>query len=151
MKVCCFSGHRDLSYEKFVKARHLLYESIEQLISKGYKHFISGFANGIDIMAAGIVCELKERYPDITIEAMIPYAAQLDKKDSYFQSLLKSCDDIIVCSRYYFSGCMIKRDNMMLKKSDMLLAVYDGRLNGGTYYTINKAKKDKLDILILEV
>ncbi len=151
MKTCCFSGHRNLSFDALAKAEGFLEKTIESVIAKGYTNFISGFANGIDIMAADLVYQFKEYFPKVTLEAMIPYEERLNKKDRQFQTLLRNCDKITVCSKYYFSGCMLKRNNMMIDKSNLLVAVYDGRVSGGTYYTINKAKEKNLEVLILDI
>lgn len=151
MKSCCFSGHRDLTCEEFLKVESLLEKAIKSAISKGYTNFISGFANGVDIMAADLIYQFKNYFPQITLEAMIPYEQRLNKKDKYFQTLLRNCNKITVCSKYYFSGCMIKRNDMMIENSDLLIAIYDGRQSGGTYYTINKAKENNLEVVILDI
>ena len=45
---------------------------IEMITQNGVTHFISGMAIGVDMYAAEIVLELKETYPNISLEAAIP-------------------------------------------------------------------------------
>ena len=41
---------------------------------------------------------------------------------------------------------MLLRNNFLVDNSSLLLAYYDGRKKGGTYYTVNRAKKKGIDI-----
>lgn len=43
----------------------------------------------------------------------------------------------------------LKRNEEIVQKSDIILALYDGRLSGGTYYTLNLAKAQEKDTYIL--
>ena len=73
LHTCCFTGHRsqklpwkfnedDLRY-KMTRSR--VKDEIENAITKGYNHFISGKAIGFDIMCAEIVLEFKKKYKNI--------------------------------------------------------------------------------------
>ena len=46
---------------------------------------------------------------------------------------------------------MHKRNLEMIRKSDMLIAIYDGRHSGGTKFTIDNAIKYGLEINIIEI
>ena len=46
---------------------------VRMIEEEGVTHFISGMAQGVDLYAAEIVLELKEQYPQITLECAIPY------------------------------------------------------------------------------
>ena len=63
---CCFTGHRP---EKLgiseTRAKVLLKSAIQQAISDGYVTFISGMARGIDLWAAEIVIEEREKNSNI--------------------------------------------------------------------------------------
>ncbi len=41
-KTCCFIGHRDLTHEQTIKILQLLILHINELMQRGYTHFISG-------------------------------------------------------------------------------------------------------------
>ena len=83
METCAFTGHRpkDLGYPESDGRCVALKEKLRTLIirmmeKEGVTHFISGMAQGVDMYAAGIVLELKEKYPQITLECAIPYERQ---------------------------------------------------------------------------
>ena len=80
METCAFTGHRPkgLGYPESDERCAALKEKLRSLIirmieEKGVTHFISGMAQGVDMYAAEIVLELKEKYPQITLECAIPY------------------------------------------------------------------------------
>ena len=68
-KTCCVTGHRDISTDHITYVDQALRQEILSAIEDGYTRFISGFAEGVDLMFAAIVVEERERYPDITLEA----------------------------------------------------------------------------------
>ena len=83
MKTCAFTGHRPkgLGYPESDGRCAALKEKLRTLIirmmeEEGVTHFISGMAQGVDMYAAEIVLELKEKYPQITLECAIPYERQ---------------------------------------------------------------------------
>lgn len=73
--------------------------------SDGFTHFISGFAEGADLLFAQLVVEYRHQYP-LTLEAAIPYPARLQNRDPRFQALLAQCDAVQVHSPQYFRGCL---------------------------------------------
>ena len=85
--ACCFTGHRPSQLPwgynefgircKFFKFR--LKRVIMKCIKQNYKHFISGMALGVDIIAAEIVLDLKSHHPDITLECALPCKNQSEK------------------------------------------------------------------------
>ena len=67
---CCFSGHRPEKLEEpEAEVKQWLAERIEEAIRAGYTTFISGCAMGVDIWAAQIVLERKERGPSLHLMA----------------------------------------------------------------------------------
>ena len=53
--------------------------------------------------------------------------------------------------KYHPKQAPLMRNNQMLAKADLVVACYDGRTSGGTYYTIQKAKKLELPIMVLRL
>ncbi len=150
-KICCFSGHRKLSIEQKQIAVIGLVGFIDIAIGKGYTKFISGFAEGTDLIAANIIAKNKIRNKNLTLEAAIPYQKRLQSKGEDFQKLLTKCSDINILQDEYSPDCFFKRDRYMVDNSDLLIAVWDGRKHGGTYYTINYAKKCDKEIKIIPI
>lgn len=149
MKKCCVTGHREIAEEKRNYIISELREEIKNALRDGYNCFISGFAQGVDLLFAEIVAELKRSNPDIILEAALPYYDRLKTKDENFQRLIKQCSSIKICSEKYTRECFLKRDRYVVDSSNRVIAVYDGRVGGGTYYTLKYAKEHEKDIRII--
>lgn len=124
---------------------------IELAIKDGYTRFVSGFAEGVDLIAANIVIKEKMRNKNLFIEAAIPHFGRLKTKDSNFQKLLKKCDERTIIQNEYSSECFFKRNKYMVDKSDLLISVWDGRKIGGTHYTIEYAKRQGKKVKIIPI
>ena len=59
-KTCCVTGHRDIPAEKKGLVEEALRREVAAAIEDGYTRFISGFAEGADLMFAAIVAEAKK-------------------------------------------------------------------------------------------
>lgn len=145
-KTCCVTGHRDIPAEQMDRIQELLRREILAAIEDGYTHFISGFASGADLLFAEIVVELKDIYP-IALEAAIPYPGRMKTPDETFQRLIRCCNVVKIHSDTYFKGCYMRRNRYMVDQSQRVIAVYDGRLYGGTAATVWYAKKKDVRIV----
>lgn len=63
--------------------------------------------------------------------------------------ILDKADEVIVLSEEYFHGCFLRRNDYMLKICSTVVAYYDGKLQGGTYYTFKKARENRLRLINL--
>ena len=59
-KTCCVTGHRDIPEARIAYVEQELRREVEEAIAEGYTRFISGFAEGVDLMFAAIVVEQME-------------------------------------------------------------------------------------------
>jgi len=148
--TCCVTGHRDIPADKIQYVQMQLRQELLQAILSGYTHFISGFAAGVDLIFAGIVADLKSKYP-ITLEAAIPYLGRMDTPDKAFQRLLKECDIVQVHTDQYSKGCYMVRNRYMVDCSALVIAVHDGRKSGGTAATIKYARQMERDVSEIEL
>ena len=151
MKTCAFTGHRPkgLGYPESDERCTVLKRCIHSLIvrmieEEGVTHFISGMAQGVDMYAAEIVLELKEQYPQITLECAIPYERQAVRwpavlRERYF-SIASKCDKETMLQRQYTRDCMKKRNQYMVDCADVVLAVWNGEPSG-TGQTVWYAKE----------
>ena len=132
-----FTGHRfyDFSQRKFIQER--LTSAISEAYDHGIMNFISGFALGIDLMAAQLVQSLKCNLPGISLTAAIPFEGQAERYNIY----------VIVLSDCYYPRCFLDRDEFMVENASYLIAYYDGREKGGTYYTVKKARARGIPII----
>ena len=150
--VCCVTGHRpngfpfprvdnDYTYFEYVDT---LYLEIEDLIRKGYRHFITGMAEGADIDFAEAVLYYRDNEEeDVALEAALPCPLSYPKEiTEYIEKryfILESCDSKNIISPHYYRGCMQKRNGYMVDKSDLVLAIWNGQRKGGTWNTIKYA------------
>ncbi|MCC3459809.1 MAG: DUF1273 family protein [Oscillatoriales cyanobacterium] len=133
-----FTGHRGVG-RSVVKPINKL---IDMAIAQGVTEFFSGMAIGTDLLAAEILTDRNLPWKAITpcpyqcIKWSKPY------QNAYWQ-LLRSADAEIRISENYTPTCMMERNAYMVKHSDLCLAVWDGRSNGGTYQTLKMALRAK--------
>ena len=146
-----FTGHRfyDFSQREFIQER--LTSAISEAYDHGIRNFISGFALGIDLMAAQLVQSLKCNLPGISMTAAIPFEGQAERYNIYdkrvYRRLLELADKVIVLSDCYYPRCFLDRDEFMVENASYLIAYYDGREKGGTYYTVKKARARGIPII----
>ncbi len=117
-------------------------------------NFIAGMALGADLDFAEIVLKLQHKYP-VTLECAIPCPSQTYKwneKDILrYEKIKKQADKVTLVSKCYTPECMLKRNRYMVDKSELIIAVFNGIQKGGTWYTINYAKKENKHIEIIEL
>ena len=137
-KTCCVTGHRDIPTEQIEYIKVSLAQEIDRAINDGFTCFISGFADGADLLFAGIVAERIAKNPALKLIAAIPYRRRLDtlKKSERTKPLIDLCAEIYVAAEEYHPSVYAKRNRYMVERSDRVIAVYDGREKGGTVGTI---------------
>lgn len=149
--TCCVTGHRSITEDKTEYVKHELRNEISIAVMSGFTRYISGFAEAVDLFFAEIVAEMKKDNPNIILEAAIPNPERLNTPDPMFQRLIKQCDVVKVHSEKYYSGCYRVRNEYMVKQSHRVIAVYDGRMTGGTYITLRFARSYGRDIRIIKI
>jgi len=150
-KTCCVTGHREIPINQIAYVREELQKQIHVAIQDGYTRFISGFAKGVDLLFAAIVVEEKKQYPNLMLEAALPYAGRLKTNDQNFHMLLKNCNSIKIECEKYTPSCFMQRNRYMVSKSQRVIAVYDGRESGGTLFTMRYAHVLEREIYVIEI
>ncbi len=150
MLTCCVTGHRDIPQEKLAFVETALRNEIQNALDDGYKHFISGYAKGVDLIFTRIISEFKNEYL-ITLEAAIPYRNRLKTPDTEFQKLIKCCDILKIHTEKYTNGCFMVRNRYMVDNSERIIAVYDGRSYGGTAATMNYARQLNRELIEIKL
>ena len=150
-KTCCVTGHRDVTVGKEQYVEEALRKEVLAAIAAGYTRFISGFADGVDLTFAAIVAAEKKQNSCLQLEAALPYRNRINAKSPLFQELLACCDRVYVQSEKSNRQCYHERNRYMVLSSDRVIAVYDGRSTGGTFYTIRFAQANEKEIRIIEI
>lgn len=160
-KTCCFTGHRPekLPWGKneadlrCLSLKRKLRDALETAFAEGKRHFVCGMARGCDLYFAETVIALKMEHPDITLEAVIPFAGQSEKwspeQRQRWERLVAECDRKTVLQELYTPDCMHRRNRYMVEKSSLVIAVYDGS-NGGTRRTLEYAIREKVPFVDID-
>ena len=147
---CCFTGHRPdkmMQGEKEIKP--LLEAAIDKAITDGYVTFITGMAMGTDIWAAEIVLGRKKKNQDLHLVCALPHPG-FDSKRSVtekvrFAKILKKADIVREISDHYFRACYQKRNEWMVDRSNLVIAVYNGE-SSGTQNTVVYAQRKGVEV-----
>ena len=147
-KTCCVTGHRSIPNDQTDAVRQDLERAVHQAIADGYTAFISGFADGVDLIFAEIVSHAMQQNPKVKLIAALPYQKRLEtlQKREYTKKLIEQCAEIYVASEEYLPSIYVKRNRYMVERSDRVIAVYDGRDSGGTVGTIRLAHQMKKEL-----
>ena len=150
-KSITFTGHRIIPLVRQEEVRARLTTTVAFAYKSGMTRFYCGMALGFDLMAAEVVLSLKEQFPDIRLIAVVPFSGQSDRWDSSEQEryhrILDKADKVVTLSENYFRGCLLRRNDYMLSHSCGVIAYFDGKPNGGTFYTVRKAGRMKMDVV----
>ena len=148
----CFTGHRQIPYAAAVEIPTLLDRVLTDLCERGATTFRAGGAIGFDTVAALKVLELKERYPHIRLELILPCRNQTEYWEETavrtYQYVLNRADSHLFLFDTYFDGCMLERDRRLVEGADICVA-YCTRSRGGTAYTFTQALRAGLEVINL--
>ena len=97
--TCCFTGHRphrlpwheDELDPRCQRFRAELDRQVAMAYDRGYRHFISGMAQGGDLMFCEAVLKLREVHSDVVLEAAVPYPGQADRWKAAQRSATAAC------------------------------------------------------------
>ena len=64
---------------------------------------------------------------------------------------MRRADKVTFVSEEYSSDCMLKRNRYMVDKSELVIAVFNGTKSGGTWYTINYARRSGKQVEIIDL
>ena len=161
--TCCFTGHRpdklpwgrDEADPRCLLLKGDLAAALDRAYQAGFRHFISGMAQGADLYFAEAVLALRDRHPEVTLECARPCETQTDswaaEEKRRYESILDRCNYETLVQHHYDRYCMMRRNRYMVDHSSRLIAVYDGVPKGGTAQTLAYALRKGLETDILPV
>lgn len=164
--ICCVTGHRPGGFPfpygygpRYGLYRLALRKKIDTLVRAGYTDFITGMALGADLDFAEEVLFAARRFArkaPLTLEAAIPCPDQTrrwynEKQILRYQNILAACHTQTLLSPVYTPFCMQNRNQYMVDKADLVLAIYNGATSGGTFHTITYAQKTGKPIEYLRI
>lgn len=158
----CFTGKRpqflpwgyDETAPACIELKGRLEGAVRRALEEGFRHFITGMAQGVDLWAAEAVLQLRSQTPGVTLEAAIPCRNQSAGWPSSlrvrYQKVLDQCDVVTYVSEAYTPYCMAKRNRYMVDHAAAVVAV-DNHTGGGTKQTIDYAMKKGKRVILLEI
>ncbi len=158
--TACLTGHRPIKLPWVYNERQLncirFKEDLKILfigaIKYGLINFLTGMAEGFDMIATEILLDLKKTFKHIKVIAIIPCVGQEKKwkapQQSRYHKIIKKCDDCFILSDSYTNSCMHDRNKFMVEHSSVVIACYNGTASG-TRNTIFYAKSKGCKIKII--
>lgn len=131
----------------FMALREKLRESIFNAYEEGKRYFLSGMADGVDTYAAELVLDLKQALPGIKLICVYPYPMRFGRP----KRIGMLADYCITLSDEYSDACFRIRNDFLIAHSSLIIAVFNGIKKGGTYYTVNAAKRAGVRIVTISV
>ena len=141
----CFTGHRPEKLNRDEQAiRKDLKVAISEAIDDGMNVFISGMARGVDIWAAQIVLDLRNKGADVKLICACPYDgfenSWSQEWQRQYRDILSEADLVKYICKGYSRSCFQIRNEWMVDHASKVIAVYNGE-KGGTKNTIDYANR----------
>lgn len=144
-----FTGHRTYRDE----ARETLPATLESLYARGYRTFLSGMAVGFDLAAAEAVLLLRQRHAEVRLVAVVPFRHQAVRFPAAqrlrYERILAATDEVEILSEEYHRGCYARRNDFLIDHAQTVVAWYDGLPQGGTHYTVERARARSREVINL--
>jgi len=145
--AACVCGHRELVRPVLVRER--LSDVLACAVGRGWSCFFVGMAPGADQMAAELLLGR------VRVVAVIPcddygrlWPAFLRRK---YEGLLSRVDEVVVYpGGPYAPWKPHARNRWMVDRAGLVIAVYDGRKEGGTYRTVEYARRRGVPVWFVE-
>lgn len=152
IEAVCFTGHRYIDRRDAFAIPTRLKALLTELIAKGARRFRAGGAIGFDTVAALCVLELKETYPDISLELVLPCRDQTrnwsDQDKTVYNYILSQASSVEYVAESYTPWCMHERNRRLVNESQVCIA-YLKHSNGGTAYTYSYALQKNIEVINL--
>lgn len=144
-----FTGHRSYCGE----GRRQLADVLQMLYKEGYRRFLTGMAWGFDLAAARAVMDLQQCYGDVLLVAVEPFAGFRDLFDgdaaAGYDEVLAACSErITVCDTHTVMSYRLRND-YLVDHAAVVVAWYDGGREGGTAYTVKRARRSGVPVINL--
>lgn len=159
-ETACNTGHRPLGlpwgYNETRPSCIKFKEDLKKLyigaINYGLTTFLTGMAEGFDMIAAETIIELQNDFPNIKLIAVIPCKGQeknwKPKQQERYWKILGHCDDKIILSDHPTQECFNERNLWMVQHSSVCIACWSGK-RSGTGNTVRFAQENGCKVRII--
>ena len=132
-----FIGHRDCTGLDSAKVE----QAVCRLVGCGVTDFLCGGMGDFDWMCARLTYEMKQKYPNIHCDLIIPYLTFRVLEPKYFDSIVYPEG----FEKYHFKAAIVARNRYLADQSAYALC-YVTHSWGGAAQTYRRAEKKKLQI-----
>ena len=143
MKVCSFTGHREIKRSHKKLLPDMLYRAVNYAYGEGCREFCVGGALGFDTEAAKAVIKYRMSHPDVVLHVIAPCADQSSgwsKSDrDFYDYTLGAADTVTVLAEHYYNGCMRARNLALAERCDIMIA-YLYKDGSGACQTVRMAE-----------
>ena len=154
MEGCCFTGHRRLpAGDAGIRIIALTEDAVRQAHSMGCRRFYAGGALGFDMLAAAVVCRLRDsELPDISLHLLLPCRGQearwsVRDRERY-RKMIELADTHVYLYEEYADGVMAARNRALVNAADLCIA-YMMAPGSGTGLTVSMAKRRGIPVINL--
>ena len=148
-RTVAFTGHR--SY--YGQADDELRALVRDLVERGFTRFLCGMAWGFDLAAGRVVRELKREFAEIELIAVEPFAefrSLFSGEDgALYDALVEVATERVVVSDEDSTMVYMRRNDYLVDNASLVVAWCDGRGRGGTTYTVERARKSRVEVINL--
>ena len=155
----CLTGHRPKSLPwgynennlSCINFKNKIRIVFEKLINDGFTTFLTGMAEGFDMIGTEILIELRKNH-NIKIIAVVPCLGQeirwKPSQQARYKKILNECDEKIILANHYTPDCMNIRNKFIVDHSSICIACWNGKPSG-TGNTVRFAKENGNKIRII--
>ncbi|MBO4384329.1 MAG: DUF1273 family protein [Clostridia bacterium] len=151
-----FTGHRtdklpwgsDESDERAAAFKKRLEREIVKAYKQGARYFLSGMADGIDLIAAETVLRLSALCPGMELVAVFPYGTGNSERK---RSAAKRAFRAVSLHENYVTGCYMERNRFLTEHCVRMICGFGGDMSTGTGQTVGMALKAGIDVVIINV
>ncbi len=146
MEACCFTGHRQLpGGEEGDRLRTLVEQAVRDAYAVGCRRFYAGGALGFDMLAAAVVCYLRDsECSDMSLHLLLPCRdqdARWSPRDrARYRQMLALADSYHYLADEYGEGVMSARNRALVEAAELCIA-YMKNPASGTGGTLSMARR----------
>lgn len=145
-KTCCIIGQSGLTEPQLGTVMDKLLDTVKYLAAQNYTYFITGGSNETELFAALMIIMMKYTNKDLRMELALPCNAMFEFGSNALKGTGIMCDNLSKSQERYDDSCVEKRNQYMLEKSDIILAIWDGKISGKTFDLIKLAKSKEKEV-----
>ena len=152
-----FTGHRPEKIKGYntnpqeveMRVREALAEATKMFYRHGYRRFMTGMADGVDLWAADEILRAVERgeMPEAEIVAVVPFKGhyRTTHNPELYERVLSEASEVVFVCEVYHHNCYTLRNDYLVDNASALIAYCEG-VQGGTRYTVGRAKRAGLTV-----